>query len=409
MAPRSKPRASKKKVGSRSAAEMVLREEILGRVFDWLEIENITQSIATCKQFDAALPRVTRLFTSLEGFQRVEGLIVLKRLSNLEHVELDVFDSDLLGFFTNAVHMGKQWTSIRVRIFRTNYLLHDEDEQNLEDLKDDFAGFASALKRGYLPKLDYFELIFGPSLTVRDEEPSLADALDAVYRALPARAAVAAAIGDGAVDLIRRVLDENDLDINAADSSGHTPLSLWCRNKRDISEDSMASMFNELVSRGADVNQLRGDVSLCCMAAISPCRAETKLRLLLAAGASLTVGCLSPLPLLCQCYYGSETNAGAVDLLLKHDCDVTGTFGGKTAMEFLTAHLEVVQDHIKLGRTSEYEKKKLVRLQSMLISLGHAAQKHLKAARAQIDSLQAEKRAAGEPKTATRAKKKSRK
>ena len=78
-------------------------------------------------------------------------------------------------------------------------------------------------------------------------------------------------------------------------------------------------------------------------------------------------------------------------------------------MEFLTAHLEVVQDHIERRPTSVYAKEKLATLQSMFISLGHAAQKHLKAARAQIDSLQAEKRAAGEPKTATRAKKKSRK
>ena len=61
MAPRSKPRASKKKVASRSAAEMVLREEILGRVFDYLEVEEITESAAVCKQFDAALPRVTCL------------------------------------------------------------------------------------------------------------------------------------------------------------------------------------------------------------------------------------------------------------------------------------------------------------------------------------------------------------
>mmetsp|Transcript_19784 Transcript_19784/g.68609 ORF Transcript_19784/g.68609 Transcript_19784/m.68609 type:complete len:420 (+) Transcript_19784:28-1287(+) len=419
MAPRSKPRASKKKVASRSAAEMVLREEILGRVFDFLLVEDITDSIAVCKQFDAALPRVTCLATSLETFQKGPGLVVWQRLSNVKHVEFDVHDMDLKCFFANVARGGKQLLSARLQIYQTDFLDDDEDGFNLEEFGRDLSGFARALKRGCLPNLDHFTMTRS-HCTMSAAFPDLESELDAFYLALPARAAVTAMIKEsGKVELLRRILDENNLDINAADSLGHTPLSLWCWNatypRDDI--DSVASIFKELVSRGADVNQTRHGFSPCAMAVASGCRPEMKLRLLLMAGASATVGRHPPLPLLCRSRF--MVNVDAIELLLKYGADITATSPeGETAMQLVTRHLEfeqrVVNEHANAG--DDYHdryggKRRIPLLQSMLNALGSAAQRHLESARAEIDSLKkaAKRAAAGEPKTATRAKKKSRK
>ena len=419
MAPRSKPRASKKKVASRSAAEMVLREEILGRVFDYLEVDEITSSAATCKQFDAALPRVTHLFTRDENFQRASGLVVRQRLLNVKHVEFDVSDSDLGSSFTNAVYLGKQLVSLKLSIYRSPYLEGD-DEDNLANAANvaafdrELFGFARTLKRGCLPNLDHVTISFGKYGNMYAEHPNHAG-LDAVYNALPARAAVAAVISDtGNVDLLRRILDDNDLDINAVDSLGHTPLSLWCWNKRPPFSDD-ASIFAELVSRGADLNQLLRGFSPCGMAAASGFRTETKLRLLLEAGASLTVGA-PPLPILCKehatCNLGSLGDSAdmedAFTLLLEHGCDITGRYACKTAMQYLAGYVEEVLEEPSGG---SYYKSRMPPLQRMMITLGRLTQARLDSACAEIDSLKkAPKRAAaGEPKTATRAKKKSRK
>lgn len=418
MAPRSKPRASKKKVASRSAAEMVLREEILGRVFDFLLVEDITDSIAVCKQFDAALPRVTCLSTRDEAFQRASGLVVWQRVSNVKHVKFDVHDMDLACFFTNVVRGGKELVSARLRLYRTPYLENDEHQENLDEFGRDLLGFARALKRGYLPNLDHFTMTFGSASMTR-EYGDLMPALDNLYRALPARAAVAAVICDTGNSIsLRHILDNNDLDINAADSLGHTPLSLWCWNQYLSADDvPIASVFNELVSRGADVNQTRHGFSPCAMAVASGCRPEMKLRLLLMAGASATVGRHPPLPLLCRSRF--MVNVDAIELLLKYGADITATSPeGETAMQLVTRHLEfeqrVVNEHANAG--DDYHdryggKRRIPLLQSMLNALGSAAQRHLESARAEIDSLKkaAKRAAAGEPKTATRAKKKSRK
>jgi hypothetical protein len=412
MAPRSKPRASKKKVASRSAAEMVLREEILGRVFDFLLVEDITDSIAVCKQFDAALPRVTCLSTRDEAFQRASGLVVWQRVSNVKHVKFDVHDMDLACFFTNAVRGGKELVSARLRLYRTPYLENDEHQENLDEFGRDLLGFSRALKRGYLPNLDHFTVTWG-SATMSSQYDDLGPALNALYRALPARAAVAAVICDtGNFHLLPHILDNNDLDINAADSLGHTPLSLWCWSQYyKIDDVPIAFVFNELVSRGADVNQTRHGFSPCAMAAASGYRPEMKLRLLLMAGASVTVGRHPPLPLLCRSRYTVDVDA--IELLLKYGADVTATSPeGETAMQLVTKHLEfeqrVVNEH---PDASDGYSGKIPLLQSMLNSLGSAAQRHLESARAEIDSLKkaAKRAAAGEPKTATRAKKKSRK
>ena len=418
MAPRSKPRASKKKVASRSAAEMVLREEILGRVFDYLEVEDITGAVATCKQFDAALPRVTRLFTRDENFQRASGLVVRQRLLNVKHVEFDVTDSDLGSSFTNAVYLGKQLVSLKLSIYRSTYLEGD-DEDNLADnvaaFDRELFGFARTLKRGCLPNLDHVTISFEKYGNMYAEHPNHAG-LDAVYNALPARAAVAAVISDtGNVDLLRRILDDNDLDINAVDSLGHTPLSLWCWNKRPPFSDD-ASIFAELVSRGADLNQLLRGFSPCGMVAASGFRTETKLRLLLEAGASLTVGA-PPLPILCKEHamgnmhalgFNPEDMEDAFTLLLEHGCDITGRYACKTAMQYLAGYIEEVLEEPSGG---SYYKCRMPPLQRMMITLGRLTQARLDSACAEIDSLKkAPKRAAaGEPKTATRAKKKSRK
>jgi hypothetical protein len=411
MAPRSKPQASKKKVASRSAAEMVLREEILGRVFDFLLVEDITDSIAVCKQFDAALPRVTCLSTRDEAFQRASGLVVWLRVSNVKHVKFDVHDMDLACFFTNAVRGGKQLVSARLKLYRTEYLENDEEQEHLDEFARDLLGFARALKRGYLPNLDHFTMTFGSASMTREYD-GLGPALSALYRALPARAAVAAVICDtGNFHLLRHILDNNDLDINAADSLGYTPLSLWCWNPYfKVDDVPIAFVFNELVSRGADVNQIIHGFSPCAMAAASGCRTEMKLRLLLMAGASATVGRHPPLPLLCQF---AAVNVDALELLLKHGADVTATSPkGETAMQLVTKHLESERRLVSEFPDDDYgAKRSIPLLQSMLNALGSAAQRHLESARAEIDSLKkAPKRAAAaEPKTATRAKKKSRK
>ena len=422
MAPRSKPRASKKKVASRSAAEMVLREEILGRVFDFFRVEGITESAAVCKQFDAALPRVTCLATSNEAFQKGPGLVVWQRLSNVKHVEFDVHDMDLKCFFANVARGGKQLLSAKLHIYQTDFLDDDEDGINLEEFGRDLSGFARALKRGCLPNLDHFTMARS-HLAMSAAYPDLESELDAFYLALPARAAVTAMIKEsGKVELLRRILDENNLDINAADSLGHTPLSLWCWNatypRNATSDYSVASIFKELVSRGADVNQLRDEFSPCAMAAKSGHKTDLKLRLLLEAGASLSVGRHPPLPLLCRyanLFIHDTGNSIALKLLLKHGVDVTATSPeGETAMQLMTKHLEQAQDYVKRrpNLSDDHSRKTIIPLlQSILNALGRAAQKMLESALVENDSLkQAAKRAAAaEPKTATRAKKKPRK
>lgn len=325
---------------------------------------------------------------------------------------------DLACFFTNVVRGGKELVSARLRLYRTPYLENDEHQENLDEFGRDLLGFARALKRGYLPNLDHFTMTFGSASMTR-EYGDLMPALDNLYRALPARAAVAAVICDTGNSIsLRHILDNNDLDINAADSLGHTPLSLWCWNQYLSADDvPIASVFNELVSRGADVNQTRHGFSPCAMAVASGCRPEMKLRLLLMAGASATVGRHPPLPLLCRSRF--MVNVDAIELLLKYGADITATSPeGETAMQLVTRHLEfeqrVVNEHANAG--DDYHdryggKRRIPLLQSMLNALGSAAQRHLESARAEIDSLKkaAKRAAAGEPKTATRAKKKSRK
>ena len=110
-------------------------------------------------------------------------------------------------------------------------------------------------------------------------------------------------------------------------------------------------------------------------------------------------------------------NVDALELLLKYGADVTTTSPeGETAMQLVTKHLEFEQRLVsERPNDDDYGGKRMKRrihlLQSMLNALGSAAQRHLESARAEIDSLKkaAKRAAAGEPKTATRAKKKSRK
>lgn len=416
MAPRSKPRASKTKVASRSAAETVLREEILGRVFDWLEVEEITESAAVCKQFDAALPRVTCLATENEVFQKGPGLVVWQRLEKVKHVEFDVQLVDLKSFFATAAFRAKELLSAKLHIYQTEFLDDEDDgaDDTHHEIGRDLLGFARALKRGCLPNLDHFTMSRLSCESFYGAYPALAPALDAFYGALPARAAVAAVISDTEnADLLGRILDDNDLDINAADSLGHTPLSIWCWYASyvdDRDDDSMASMFNELVSRGANVNQVRDGFSPCAMAAASGCKTHLKLRLLLEAGASLSVGHRQPLPLLCQMSYEAPRNGAALELLLSYGADVTATSPeGQTAMQLVTKHLE--REKIDSAISSPMRERRIPLLQSMLNALGRATHKMLESVLLENDSLKkaAKRAAAAEPKTATRAKKKSRK
>ena len=78
------------------------------------------------REFDAALPRVTRLATWKETFQRAPGLVIRQRLSNVKHVQFDVNDSDLGSSLTNAVYLGKQLASLKLSVFKSDYL--DEDD-----------------------------------------------------------------------------------------------------------------------------------------------------------------------------------------------------------------------------------------------------------------------------------------
>jgi hypothetical protein len=407
MAPRSKARTSKKKAVSSSTAEKVLREEILGRIFDYLSVRVILDSAATCKQFDAALSHVTHFSSFDERVQKAEGLWIWTRLPNVKFVKIDVHAADLALFFTNAVRGGKKWVSIDVDVYTGL-----DDENYIRQLEHDVKGFAKALKRGALPNLDHyamdldsiFEDYIAPNRT-------LLSGFQDIYTCLPPLAGAMGAIRDfGNAHLLRRILDNSDLDMDAPDSRGDTLLATWCQE----AECEIAPIFEVLVSRGANVNQVReGDgFSPCSMAADSAEFQDTKLRLLLERGASIAVG-VSPLLLLC----GDRQEAGfvspnvkALKLLLSHGCDIMETGGrGKTAVELVDLHLRKFQDRLSAVPDSPHFKKGISELQSMMSVLALASTSLLKSAHEEIGSLKkdAEQRPGASKRTAAgKAKKK---
>ena len=410
MAPRSKARTSKKKAVSSSTAEKVLREEILGRIFDYLSVHEILDSAATCKQFDAALSHVTH-FYSIHGatVQEAQCLWMWTRLPNVKFVKIDVHAADLALFFTNAVRGGKKWVSIDVDVYSSKEL---KDENWIAQLGHDVKGFANALKRGTLPNLDHYamdlQFIFEDYIA---PNRTLLSGFQDIYACLPPLAGAMGAIRDfGNAHLLRRILDNSDLDMDAPDSRGDTLLATWCEQ----AECEIASIFEELVSRGANLNQLReGDgFSPCSMAADSGAYQDTKLRLLLERGASIAVG-VSPLLLLCgdrSDADGVDPNVEALKLLLSHGCDIMETGGrGKTAVELVDLHLRKFQDRLSAVPNSTLIKKELFEMQSMSIALGIESTKLLKSAREEIDSLRkdAEQRPGASKRTAAgKAKKK---
>ena len=419
MAPRSKARTSKKKAVSSSTAEKVLREEILGRIFDYLKVHVILDSAATCKQFDAALSHVTHFSSEDERVQKAEGLFIWTRLPNVEFVKIDVHAADLALFFTNAVRGGKKWVSIEVDVYFSKEL---KDEKWIAQLEHDVKGFAKALKRGALPNLEHYamDLQFIFELDIAPN-PTLLSGFQNIYACLPPLAGAMGAIRDlGDVHLLRRILDNSDLDMDASDSCGHTLLSAWCQFpdwmdfKGDALPSALTSIFEELVSRGANLNQLReGDgFSPCSMAADSRGYQDTKLRLLLERGARVTAG-VSPLLLVCGDRRATgyiRQNVKALQLLLSHGCDITETGGrGKTAVELVDLHLRKVQDERSKDPDCDYLKQDASELQSMMSVLALASTKLLKSARKEIDSLKkdAEQRAGASKRTAAgKAKKK---
>ena len=220
------------------------------------------------------------------------------------------------------------------------------------------------------------------------------------------------------VHLLRRILDNCDLDINASDSRGHTLLTTWCGVSHYEPDCKIASIFKELVSRGANVNQLReGDgFSPCSIAAdyhFDPTSVKpTKLRLLLERGASIAVG-VSPLLILCGDRREADEispNVEALQLLLSHGCDIMETGGrGKTAVELVDLHLRKVQDEISENPNSSWLKNRALKLQSMMSVLALASTKLLKSAHEEIGSLKkdAEQRPGASKRTAAgKAKKK---
>ena len=416
MAPRSKARTSKKKAVSSSTAEKVLREEILGRIFDYLDVHEILSSAATCKQFDAALSHVTHFSSEDTRVQKAEGLWMWTRLPNVKFVKIVVHDTDLALFFTNAVRGGKKWVSIEVCVYYSTELR----DERVARLECDVKGFAKAVKRGALPNLDHyamdldsiFEDYIAPSRT------SLLSGFQKIYACLPPLAGAMGAIRDlGDAQLLRRILDNSDLDMGASDSRGHTLLATWCAGLPwwcEEPERDIASIFEELVSRGANVNQMReGDgFSPCSMAADSRAYQDTKLRLLLERSASIAVG-VSPLLLLCGDRQETDIvnpNVKALQLLLSHGCDITETgVRGKTAVELADLHLRKLQDQVSKHPDWDWLKKEASEMQSMSIALGIESTKLLKSAREEIDSLRkdAEQRPGASKRTAAgKAKKK---
>ena len=400
MAPRSKARASKKRASTSSAAERVLREEILGRALDFLWVEEILDSAATSKQFNAALSRVTHLFTHDESIQKAQCLHIWMRLPNVKFVRIDLDAKDLACFFTNAVRGGQKWVSIEVSVYQFD---HFDDESNSNQLKHDLMGFARALKQGALPNLDRYAMRQTGVFYECPNRDELMPSFQEVYACLPALAGAMGAICDlGDVDLLRRILDKSDLDINASDSRGHTLLSSWClwelgsRHNRD----SLTSIFEELVSRGVNVNQMQNGISPCGMAVQSGTFTEMKLRLLIARGASATAGVVSPLLLLCgdrDKYFTPD--AKALELLLSYGSDITETgASGKTAMELIDIRLCRIQDEIVRRPTCKPLKDLASKLQSMMTMFARASQKLLKSTLAENEALKkkdAEKRRAG--------------
>ena len=408
MAPRSKPRASKKKAVSSSTAEKVLREEILGRIFDYLSVHVILHSAATCKQFDAALSHVTHFYSVGERVQQAQGLFIWTRLPNVKFVTIDVHDFDLALFFTNAVRGGKKWVSIDVCVYYSTEL---KNENRVVQLGCDVKGFAKAVKRGALPNLDHYAMDLGFIFErYIAPNPTLLSGFQDIYTCLPPLAGAMGAIRDlGDVHLLRRILDTSNLDMDASDSRGHTLLSTWCQfpGEMDFKRDALPPIFEVLVSRGANVNQVReGDgFSPCSVAADSADFQDTKLRLLLERGARVTAG-VSPLLLLC----GDRRDAGevypnieALKLLLSHGCDIMETgVRGKTAVELVDLHLRKLQDRLSAVPDSTLIKKELSEMQSMMSALALASTSLLKSAHEEIGSLKkdAEQRPGASKRTA---------
>ena len=409
MAPRSKARTSKKKAVSSSTAEKVLREEILGRIFDYLSVHEILDSAATCKQFDAALSHVTHFSSEDERVQKAEGLFIWTRLPNVEFVKIDVHAADLALFFTNAVRGGKKWVSIEVVVYTGKGL---DNENYVRQLEYDVKGFAKALTRGALPNLEHYamdlDLIFQAYIT---PNPTLLSGFQDIYMCLPPLAGAMGAIRDlGNPHLLRRILDNSDLDMDAPDSRGDTLLAAWCEEP----DCDIASIFEELVSRGANVNQLRerDGFSPCSMVVDSEEFTVTKLRLLLERGASIAVG-VSPLLLLCGDRQETgivSPNVKALQLLLSHGCDITETgVRGKTAVELVDLDHRKVQDEISEHPDWDWLKQSASELQSMMSAFALASTRLLISAHEEIGSLKkdAEQRPGASKRTAAgKAKKK---
>ena len=393
MAPSSKARASKKRASTSSAAVRVLREEILGRALDFLEVEEILGSAATSKQFNAALSHVTHFSSEDERVQKAEGLFIWTRLPNVKFVKIDVHAADLALFFTNAVRGGKKWVSIEVVVYTGKGL---DNENYVRQLEYDVKGFAKALTRRALPNLEHYamdlDLIFQTYIA---PNPTLLSGFQDIYTCLPPLAGAMGAIRDlGDAQLLHRILDNSDLDMDASDSRGHTLLSTWCQfpGEMDFVCDTLTPIFEVLVSRGANVNQVReGDgFSPCSVAADSAEFQDTKLRLLLERGARVTAG-VSPLLLLC----GDRRDAGevypnieALKLLLSHGCDIMETgVRGKTAVELVDLHLRKLQDRLSAVPNSTLIKKELSEMQSMMSALALASTSLLKSAHEEIGSL----------------------
>ena len=136
-----------------AAVHVLGREELVGRVLDYLNCEAICTVCATAKAFDLALGHVESL-----SIVNVETLPahVWRRFRAVREVlyiwrPFAVHDTTIARFFEAAVLVGQQWRSVVVRIDRDDFddTFEDITIQGLRTLR-------LAVARGALPRLDHF-------------------------------------------------------------------------------------------------------------------------------------------------------------------------------------------------------------------------------------------------------------
>ena len=288
-----------------AAVHVLGREELVGRVLDYLNCEAICTVCATAKAFDLALGHVESL-----SIVNVETLPahVWRRFRAVREVlyiwrPLDEHDTTIARLFEAAVLVGQQWRSLVVRIDRDDFddTFEDITIQGLRTLR-------LAVARGALPRLDHFGIdCYMHTIDDTDILPELVALAEVLPPFAAARLAVSLLdyIHEGghegclAARTLGRASDRHpNFDINHR-TRRHGPLLLDAIQRpcgRNGEKRAMA-LTRSLLGRGADPNlsSLRYGTTPSCEAA------KTSLdfvKLLVQAGGRLTS---DPSPLFYAC------------------------------------------------------------------------------------------------------------